>query len=71
MMKNLPALLLAGGAAIVGLGFFMQKGEPALPETGVTPVDSNKRIAPVIVKNPGQLNVTSEVRIDQVMGIYS
>jgi len=71
MMRNFGVILLAGGAAIVGLGFFMRKGEDK-PDDNVTPIDSSKAtVAKLPLKNPGNLNVTTEVRIATVTAIYS
>ena len=69
MMKNLPMLLLAGGAAIIGLSFFMGKGDDK-PDDNVTPIDRGKsQHPPPIVKNPGGLNV-GEARIATVTTTY-
>ena len=75
MMKNLPMLLLAGGAAIIGLSFFMGKGDDKpddKPDDNVTPIDPSKaKHPPAMIKRPGNLNVTTEVRIVTVNAIYS
>ncbi|PCJ09223.1 MAG: hypothetical protein COB10_11495 [Planctomycetota bacterium] len=69
-MKNLPMLLVAGGAAIVGLSFFMGKGEDA--DDNITEIDAGKaKHPPPMTKRPGNLNVTTEVRIVTVSAIYS
>jgi hypothetical protein len=72
-MKNFGLVLLAGGAAIVGLGFFMRKGEDA-DDTGenIQEIDPSKaKQAPAIIERPGKLNVTTEVRIATVTAIHS
>jgi hypothetical protein len=72
-MKNLPMLLVAGGAAIVGLSFFMGKGEDADDtDDNITEIDAGKaKHPPPMTKRPGNLNVTTEVRIVTVSAIYS
>ena len=69
-MKNLPMLLLAAGAAIIGLSFFMGK-ERGKDDGPFTATDRGKAlIARPIVKNPGGLNVR-EVRIATVTATYA
>ena len=73
MMKNLPMLLLAGGAAIIGLSFFMRKGEDADDtDENIQAIDpSAAKHPPAMIKRPGNLNVTTAVRIVTVNAIYS
>ena len=73
MMRNFGVILLAGGAAIVGLGFFMRKGEDADDtDENVKEIDPSKaKHPPPMIKRPGNLNVTTEVRIATVTAIYS
>ena len=72
-MKNFGLNLLAGGAAIAGLGLFMRKGEDAEgTEENIKEIDSSTaKQAPAIIERPGNLNVTTEVRIATVSAIYS
>ena len=72
-MKNFGLMLVAGGAAIASLGFFMRGGEGGDDsEQGVTPVDRGKaqRSPGLPKKRPGELNVTSTARITTVTAIY-
>lgn len=71
MARNLGLIVLAGGAAIIGLSFFMRKGE-----------DEDKNIAVIVEKkitakevspidnNPGGLNV-KPVRLSTVFANYA
>ena len=72
MMRNFGVILLAGGAAIIGLGFFMRKDDGDKPADNTPPIDPTKAtVAPLPKKNPGGLNVTTAVRIVTVNAIYS
>jgi len=72
MAKNLGLMLVAGGAAIIGLGFFMRKDDGDKPADNTPPIDPSKAtVTPLPKKNPGGLNVTTEVRIATVTAIYS
>ncbi|MAH45931.1 hypothetical protein CMI37_08870 [Candidatus Pacearchaeota archaeon] len=71
-VKNFGLVLLAGGAAIAGLGFFMRSDEDE-PDTeaNVTQIDQGKaRIAGESRERPGNLNVIDPVRIRAVTAIY-
>ena len=71
-MRNFGLILLAGGAAIAGLGFFMRKGEDDDTDDNIEGIDPSKaKQAPAIIERPGNLNVTTEVRIATVSAIYS
>ena len=70
-MKNLPMILLAGGAAIVGISFFAQKDKADKADKAVKQLDWRKKIwaTEIPVKNPDGLNVEM-VRIRSVSPIY-
>ena len=72
-MRNMALFLVAGGAAIVGLGFLMRKDEDAEDtEENIEEIDPSKAVqAPASIERPGNLNVTTEVRIATVTAIYS
>ena len=71
-MKNFGLILLAGGAAIAGLGFFMRKGEDDDTDEHIEEIDRSKaQPSRPILKRPGNLNVITEVRIATVSAIYS
>ena len=75
MARNLGLIVLAGGAAIIGLSFFMRKGEDedkniaVIVEAKITAEDKNKEVSP-IVNNPGGLNV-KPVRLSTVFANYA
>ena len=72
-MRNFGVILLAGGAAIIGLGFFMRKGEDADDtDENIQAIDpSAAKHPPAMIKRPGNLNVTTGVRIATVTANYS
>ena len=71
-MKNFGLVLLAGGAAIVGLGFFMRKdGDSDGDDANLAPIDSTKQIAKPILQNPGELNLAGALQIISVTPTYS
>jgi len=70
-MRNFGLVLLAGGAAIVGLGFFMRKDEDG-EDANMAPIDRTKpKIADPITQNPGELNLTGDLKIEFVTPTYS